>query len=99
MSNFKHTFQVGDGASFGFNGDHYPCTVVKVTPTRVYIQRDLYECVKRPSAYGAGDGEYKFIPNPNEQVEMFSFKKSSGRITDGTFILSKGRHFAQNPHF
>ena len=101
MSTMKHNFNVGDGCSFGAGSDSYPGTVVKVTPTRIWVQQDTHICTKRMSAYGANDAEYIYQRNLNGRIEQFSVKKN-GRITlKGCNFggLGHGRRYYQDPSF
>ena len=98
---FKHDYKVGDSAHYGQNGDYYPVTVIRVTPTRVFVQSANYVCTKPMSSYGAQDAEFEFSPNPNGRIAVFTVKKN-GRVTEkGTnyCFLNHGYAFEQNPSF
>jgi len=97
----KHDFKVGDGVSFGCGSDRYPGTVVRVTPTRVHVASDDYECTSPPSAYGSNDGVYRFTPVKDAAVQVFTVKKN-GRVSmkGGNYgILGHGRCYYQDPSF
>ena len=65
-------FKVGDGVSWGFNGDTYPGTVERVTRSRVYVRRDQYKAVA-PVPYGE-QAEYIFTADPAGALETFTFR-------------------------
>ena len=97
----KHDFKVNDGVSFGYGADSYPGTVVKVTPTRVYVTEDGHFCIKAPSSPGAHDGEYLFTQNRDTPKLIFTVKKD-GRVTPigtSSCALSHGRKYYMDPSF
>jgi len=99
---FKHNFAVGDNCNFGGNGDAYPCTVVRVTPTKVITQDASYDCVKSASNYGADDAVFTYNDNPNGRIRTFTVRKN-GRVieqgSNGWGFLNHHWLFKQNPSF
>lgn len=96
----KHDFKVGDGVSYSAGSDRYPGTVIRVTNTRIFVQDDKYECTSPASAYGADDAVFKFTPNTEGGVRMYSVK-NNGRISGkgGYGGIGHGRRYYQDPSF
>lgn len=97
----KHDFKVNDGVSFGYGADCYPGTVVKVTPSRVYVTEDGHYCTKPPSAVGAHDAEHVFTQRTDEPKLIFTVKED-GRVTpydETDCALHHGRKYWMDPSF
>jgi hypothetical protein len=58
-----HTFRVGEGCHWGFNGDRYPGTVVRVSDSgrKVYVIKDDFKVVDGKQGFIEGDRECVFI--------------------------------------
>lgn len=99
MSEFKHDFQVGEGVSYSFNGDTYPATVIRVTPTKVVVQNDQYQVKEQNAHIKEGVVDADFMCNEDGSVREFTLQK--GKMLSkggGPFRLMHGRRFARNPH-
>lgn len=86
----KHTYQIGQDVSFGFNGDwYYAGKVTKITKKYLTTERGMkFYLVVRKVWTKINEFEYKDIP-----TEIF---KSVG---GGTWTLTHGIVEEQNPHF
>jgi hypothetical protein len=106
------TFKVGDGVHWGFNGDAYPGTVVRVSASgrKVYVSHDKYRVVPRPDgqsqAYSEGpkNCEFETVEVPDAALDVYTLRKSGhfhqkGYSKGYAWSLRPGREFAQNPHF
>ena len=99
MTDAKHDFKVGDRVSYSFHSDSSPATVVRVTPTRVYLRSDhVTKWSPHPDCRGLEfrEGEH------SEPDMMFSWKRKAGLLT------VQGGHYGgiyhgwaayRNPHF
>lgn len=106
------TFKVGDGCHWGYNGDAYPGTVVKVSKSgrKVYVSHDKYRLVPRPDgqsqAYTEGpkNCEFTTVEVPDSALEVYTLRKSGQFHQKGfskgyAWSLQPGRIYASNPHF
>ena|SRR5258706_5507548 len=98
-------FTVGDGVSWGFNGDRYPGTVMFVSDSgrKVYASEDTYKVIDTKGAYVEGNRECVFttVNRPLEECMVFTLRKN-GLLTDHPghgLTLCHGRQYAQNPSF
>lgn len=99
-------FKVGDGCHWGFNGDAYPGTVVKVSASgrKVWVSRDSY----RVERGGFSDEDQVFFTTvdcPADQLDCYSLRKNghfhrAGFRGYGTaWSLRPGRAYSWNPSF
>ena len=99
MAEMKHDFKVGDRVNYSFASDRNPATVVRVTPTRVYIRSDhVTKWTPHPDCYGVEFRE----GTHTEPDMMFSWKRKSGRLTPqggGGGGIGHGWAAYRDPHF
>lgn len=106
------TFKVGDGCHWGFNGDSYPGTVVKVSKSgrKVWVSKDKYHVIPRADgqsqAYSEGpkNCEFETVEVPESQLEEYTLRKSGqfhqrGYSKGYAWSLQPGRTYSYNPHF
>ena len=96
---------VGDGVSYGINGDAYPMTVRKVSPSgkTVWCSRDEFRG-SSDNSYAVAEKKGVFVPRDEDQPK--AWEKFTQR-QDGTFrrsgskccYLFPGRTYRQDPHF
>lgn len=104
-----HTYKVGDGAHYGWNGDRYPLTVVMVSDSgrEVLCSIDKYEIVDNRGGYVEGDRACEFTTVTVDPSDMIEYRLKSSGPYKGIFtkgkspwdILWPGRCYAQNPSF
>lgn len=103
------TFKVGDGVSWGFNGDRHPGTVLFVSDSgrEVFVSSDDYKVIVQPgeeSGYVEGNRtcEFTTVERPLERCDKWKLRKS-GEFTRASYrsapALVQGRQYARNPHF
>lgn len=105
MSDKPYVFNVGDGAHSYFNGDSYPYTIRRVSPSgkRVWASRDDHKPLESVM-YKEGNIKCEFIQRdvPDTEWAVFylnkhgSWKELKSR---GGFTLYPGREYSQNPCF
>ena len=104
---FHKTLSVGDGVSWGFNGDSYPGTVLYVSDSgrKVLVSKDQYKVIDKQGGYVEGDRECEFttIQRPmNACAEWTLYKDGYWRESPGkssAWTLHSGRRYSQNPCF
>lgn len=85
----KHTFQVGEDVSYGFNGDWYhDGTIVKITKNYITTSGGRKYSLKVIKDRVWIDDDFR-----NVDREVFS------SVGGGTWALCKGICNKQNPHF
>lgn len=97
---------VGDGAAYAINGDSYPVTIRRVSPSgkTVWVSNDEFRASPGVNSYEVSKKIGVFIPRDENHPKMW--KKFTQR-RDGTFrevgtrycYLSPGRRYAYDPHF
>lgn len=91
----------GDGVSFGYNGDLYPATVIRVSPSgkTVTTQRDRYHVISGSAADGSA--RYDFLPDPDGAVQVVRIRKDGRYYSPelGSFSMALHRKAHTNPHF
>lgn len=100
-------FKVGDGVSYGFNGDSYPATVVEVSPSghRIVVQDDDARCIKGDSSYGANDAQFLFAVNTKGRKTVFTRRWNGAYVMAGSkggfwcWSVWMGRSHTRNPSF
>lgn len=110
----NQAFKVGDGVHWGYNGDAYPGTVVRVNASgrKVWVSRDTYKLkkFKSPDPTSAGrnaydDYEFTTVERPEEELQCYSLRKSGFFHLVGSadnlesWSLQPGRVFRWNPSF
>jgi hypothetical protein len=97
---------VGDGVSYSINGDSYPCTVRKISPSgkTVWVSRDEFRGTPGANSYEVAEKVGVFIPRDADKPETWKkfTKRQDGRFREvGTnyCYLSPGRSYSQDPHF
>ena len=95
---------VGDGVSYGINGDSYPMTVRKVSASgkTVWCSRDSFRG-NGQNSYAEAEKQGVHIPQNEDPATWTKFTLRK----DGTYrksgcehrVLSPGRKFEQDPHF
>lgn len=98
---------VGDGVSWGFNGDSYPGTVLYVSDSgrKVLVSKDKYKVIDNLGGYVEGnrDCEFTTIPRSMDECEQWTlykdgfWRREPGKSADWT--LHPGRYYSQNPSF
>ncbi len=104
-------FSVGEGVHWGFNGDVYPGTVRRVSPSgrKIWVSSDAHRITQvekdRLQEHGLHDGEINcvFIPRdvPESEWKCFTLRKT-GCFTERpgrsiAFALHRGRHYHHTP--
>ena len=90
MTTVKHTYQVGDEVSYGFNGDwYYAGKVTRITKKFLTTdQGQKFSLVVRTLWSKISDTEYADVDK-----EIFV------SVGGGMWALTKGRIEEKNPHF
>ena len=90
MTTVKHTYQVGDEVSYGFNGDwYYAGQVTRITKKFLFTdQGNKFSLVVRTLWSKISDTEYADVDK-----EIFV------SVGGGTWALTKGRVEEKDPHF
>lgn len=104
---YQKTFSVGDGVSWGFNGDSYPGTVLYVSDSgrKVLVSGDKYKVIDNRGGYVEGDRDCEFttIQRPMENCKEWTlYKDRYWRDSPGkgsAWTLNAGRRYSQNPCF
>jgi hypothetical protein len=96
----KHDFNVGDGASMCIGSDSRPATVIKVTPTRITVQSDLYRNTNGEN-FMSGVPTFEYTPNPEGYIETYSVRKNGRILSSGSNCgsLGHGRRYYDDPSF
>lgn len=96
----RHDFKVGDGATVGAGSDCYPATVIKITPTRITVQRDFYRNTNGEN-FMSGHPTFEYTPNPNGSIDTYSVRKNGRTLLAGCNHggLGHGRRYYSDPHF
>lgn len=79
-----HPPAVGDGATYSIGLDCYAYTVIEVSPSgkTIRVQRDR---VVRVGGEGEGENSrYIYIPNTDQEVEVFTLRKSGNYYRKGS---------------
>lgn len=100
------TFKVGDGVHWGFNGDAYPGTVVRVSASgrKVYVTHDNYRVIDNKGGYVEGDRGCEFTTIEGGHEHEYTLRKSGhfhgkGKSAGYAWSLRPSRRYAQNPSF
>jgi len=91
MTTVKHTFQVGDQVSYGYNGDWYPAgAVAKITKKYLTTAdgRKFYLKENTTSQYDVNTKQHSDVT-----------KEYFVSVGDGFWRLTKGVVEERNPHF
>lgn len=102
--------QVGQGFSFGGNGDMYPCTITHVSPSgkTVQVVRCDSHVSTRVNAYQEGEREAVFFSCPDMElghVRTFTLRRNGRWMEKGASMNGWGgghpgrRATSYNPHF
>jgi hypothetical protein len=98
---------VGMGASYGFNGDRYPATVVEVkSPKTIVVTHDSYKVTEKNAGYKEGPLECEFTTNLDGEQIVLTKRKNNRWVRKGHDMWSiwswyklGERYYSQNPHF
>lgn len=91
MELVKHTYQVGDDVSYGFNGDwYYAGKVAKITAKFLTTERGRKFFLKTHQTR-------EYNTNTFDYVDVI--KECFVSVGHGTWTLTKGIVEEQNPHF
>ena len=91
MKLVKHTYQIGDDVSYGFNGDWYSAgKVTKITKKYLTTERGRRFYLKEFTT-----SEYNHDTHEHVMITKEYFVSVGG----GTWTLTKGVVEEQNPHF
>lgn len=102
------TFTVGGGVHWGFNGDAYPGTVVKVSESgrKVWVSSDKYRVTDNQGGYveGARGCEFTTVVVPDDQLECYTLRKSghfhrNGNSKGYAWSLQPDRVYSHNPSY
>ena len=104
---FHKSFSVGDGVSWGFNGDTYPGTILFISDSgrKVMVSEDQYQVVDDLGAYveGRRTCEFTTVQCPIEKcAEWTLYKDGYWRLSPGkgsAWTLKPGRFYSCNPSF
>lgn len=101
------TFSIGDGVSFGFNGDSYPGTILFISDSgrKVKVSRDKYNVIDNLGWYVEGNRTCEFVTvqrSIEDCEEWTLYQDGYWRTSPGkgsAWTLSRGRFFSCNPSF
>lgn len=95
INKIGETFEVGDGASSGGNGDSYPYRVVKVSKSgkTVWMRPMGYRATEEGKRIGYGHESwevYDLPEDPDEQLIEVTFRKATGKWAQKGTSSKKG---------
>ena len=107
----RHDYKVGDGATISLHSDRYACTVIKVTPATVTLQRDkatllngfkseapdkLTSCPGGFCAHVDGTQRYDYAADPDGVTYVARLTKRGLRTTLGKVSKGRNEHYDFN---
>ena len=99
------TFQPGDGATYSINGDSYPYTVRRVSPSgkTLWASQDEFRGKPGANSYAQADkvGVFKPVDVPEDRWEKYTLRKDGHfrRVGQNFGFFTKGRSYRQDPSF
>jgi hypothetical protein len=105
MKDEPYKFAVGDGATASINGDSYPYTIRKVSPSgkTVWASRDDFKAAPGNNIYESPELKGAFIPQdvPESEWDKFTLRQNGSwcKVATNYYFLSLGRSYRQDPSF
>lgn len=102
-NNHINPYKVGDGATIRYWSDRNACTVIKVTPNSITIQRDKailspdfhpdWSGGAQPYCFNNGDQTYTYERDPNGEIyKAYYSARKRGYFVNKTLRVIVGRH-------